>query len=125
MPSESVDLRKEVRDVFSNPDNRQLGDEYAKEIRENWREVNSSRGRSSILLLASIFAFELLARASISKASIVGLEIKDLTFPRLALPVISAYLFYDIVNLWTRHMNLREVHLGVVNTLHPDLYKKP
>jgi hypothetical protein len=124
MSPEFVNLRQATRDVFSKPENREYGGDYAKEVRENWKEVSSSIGRSAVLLLVSIFAFELLARASIDKVTIAGLEIKDLSFIRRALPVLSAYLFYEIISLWARHVNFNDVHAELIRTLHPDIYDK-
>jgi hypothetical protein len=106
--------------VLSNSDNHDFIEEYAKEMRQNWRDVCSSIGRtvSFIVLLAG--AFELLSRAAIAKASIGPFEIKDLSLVQKILPVFIAYFFYDLGNLYYQYSQFWTVHELLMKATHKD-----
>jgi hypothetical protein len=107
--------------VFSEPENRAYVAEYLKDIRQNFRDANSSLGRSITLIVLSMAIFELLARAAIAKASIGPFEIGDLTLVQRALPVIVAYLLYQTCSLFVTVYDFIKVHQELVEILHPDI----
>src|SRR5215217_4311837 len=88
VPADSQTYLEHVERVLSNPANRDFVEEYAKELRQNWRDVCSSMGRTITLIVLSAGAFELLSRAAIAKASIGPFEIRDLSLIQTSLPVI-------------------------------------
>jgi len=68
-----------VEEVFSKPENQAFADEYAKELRENHRDVAHNASRSITLAVVLAGAFELLSRASIDKVSLGPFEVSDFT----------------------------------------------
>jgi hypothetical protein len=113
-----------AQEVFSQAADREYASEYLTVLRENWREASTAMGRCAILIILSIITFELLARGAIEKASFAGLELKDLSLVRKALPVLTAYLYYDWIVLWIRVGDVQAVHAVILEGLRPKIAEK-
>ena len=120
MPAGSQTRLDHAERVLSNPDNIVFVEEYAKEVRQNWRDICSSISRTIAFIVLSAGAFELLSRAAIATASIGPFEIKDLSLVQKLLPVMIAYFFYDLANLYYQHSQYLTVHELVVRVTHKD-----
>jgi hypothetical protein len=92
----------------------------SKSLRQNWRDICSSISRTIALIVLSAGAFELLSRAAVAKASLGPFEIRDLSLVQKILPVMIAYLFYDLSNLYYQDSQYSAIHELLLKTTHKD-----
>jgi hypothetical protein len=81
--------------------------------------VDSER-RSVFVSLLVAFIYELFNRAAISNVEVGPFEIRDLSLVQKALPVVFAYLVYDLMVLGIRNVQSYEVHSEIIR-----LFDKP
>ena len=86
-------------------------------FREQWSAIPPALGRSLTRVLLLAGAFELIARGAVSEASLGGLKFEDLELLQAAIPVLVAYLFYDVVALTRQYLEFQEVHDSVIADL--------
>jgi hypothetical protein len=92
-----------------------------KELRENWLNTEKATGRSLLASLILMGVFELLSKAAVEKLSVAGFEVKDLSFVRNALPVIIAYLFYEMACHAALRANYEITHEKMMSSVDKDL----
>jgi hypothetical protein len=105
-----------VNQAFRNED--ATAEAFLQEVRQNWRDLPVAIGKAIARCIAFIALFELLLRGAVEKASISGLEITDLSLLRMAVPVIVAYHFYDIVVMSYVHLDFAAVHDALIRRRH-------
>jgi hypothetical protein len=122
----TIDPRKPrelARGAFTK-DNSEYLDEYLQAIRENWKDITSAANRTITRMLLAAGTFELVVRAASKKITIFGLEVTDLTLIRAALPVIVAYLFFELCFLIQLRNNYYEVHNSIIQDVYSHIYDR-
>lgn len=117
-PQELVDATFPSR---GKPADLEYSDELLSQLRESWRELNSSIGKTVLAALAQAALFELLARAAIAKAALGPFEIKDLSLIRMAIPVLLAFSFYELQLLTSLQRNTQSAYMALMGRLHPKI----
>jgi hypothetical protein len=93
-------------------------DDFLKELRETWRDLPLAIGKAITRCIVLMALFELLLRGAVESAPILGIKISDLSLLRIAIPVIVAYGFYDIVALSFLHLDFLAVHRALMRKRH-------
>ncbi|MGY1885229.1 hypothetical protein ACI799_08015 [Blastococcus sp. SYSU DS0753] len=107
--------------VFDDEHHRAFAKDYLKELLTNMREAESQY-RRSLLIVVSLGALFALARENATAAvSVFSLRLEDLT-PLLAIvPVITAYEFYNMLNIQYDHWHLRAKVSSTLREVYPRL----
>lgn len=117
MSRERMSISQAVEEAFKDVPDEML-DDYLETLRENWRQLPAAVGAAITRCVVLIALFELLIRGAIDKASVSGIEITDLSLVRIALPVIVAYYFYDIIVMAYTHLDFAAVHDALIRIRH-------
>jgi hypothetical protein len=90
------------------------------ELRQNWREAEKTQDRSFFAIVAGMVIFELAIRGDIAEASFSFVKLKSLGFLGPVLPVIVAYLYYQMCSLRTLTTSLLTVHDTILDAYFPE-----
>lgn len=95
--------------------------QFLADVRNNMREAERRTRRTTgyILLLATIF--ELIRRHGVSEATLVFVKLNSLDFALVAIPVVIAYLCYEIAGHVTDSNDLYWVHTKVIEARYPSM----
>lgn len=103
------------------------GEQFAKEdlayIRHRLELSTSYASRALTNTVALALIFELLVRAGISKISIGPFEINDLSFIRLLIPPLVAFLYMNAMRAMTDGLMLRQASVKLVELSRKDLWE--
>jgi hypothetical protein len=110
-----------VQRAFRGEGGADRGRNYAATLLATVKDISDAEKRSALLALLVAATFELLDRAAIVNAQVGPFQIKDLSVIQKALPVVFAYLVYDLVVLGLRFMYSRAVYLGITRLFDPSL----
>ncbi|MFJ6645833.1 hypothetical protein ACIQPS_09255 [Streptomyces sp. NPDC091290] len=96
---------------------------YLEEMRESWEGLSKNLSRSTVFYLLTAGLFELLIGSGQDlKASIAGFQFTNSETLQKALPVVSGYLFYDVVVLVWRWFDFEDVFRVFWVKFRRDLY---
>lgn len=88
--------------------------EYFQAMRGDLKDIADAERRSAVLALLSALMFELINRAAIADVQVGPFKLQDLSLIQKALPVLLAYLVYDLVTLAVRYGYCRAACIEVV-----------
>jgi hypothetical protein len=115
-----------VRDAFpiNTPEtSRSDAIEYCKALRETRRDTSTSMNRTLLVAIAVVALFYLSAQKGPEKMEWLGLEVQNLTAVKVALPVIFAYLYFEVILLAMRDSDMAELHSRVTEIAYPSVWK--
>lgn len=115
----SKNISEKTTEVFSDPDLSSYRSDYIKELRENWSRNNDTQSRDLILLVLLAAIFELISRSAVGKISIGPIEVSDLPIIAKVLPIIIAYLYYDIAVLAAWHDLFSSANTALMSLAYP------
>jgi hypothetical protein len=120
-------LSQRVQDAFTDDGkvtdlNRTDAIDYLKDLRPIWHDVSVSLNRTVMLIFALAATFELFRYEKAVKLSIVGIEFQNLTTIELALPVLIAYLYLEVVILVKKFMDIQTLHSEVLKIAYPRVF---
>jgi hypothetical protein len=121
MAESTMTLRERVEAVFSDPANREAGEEYIKNIREMWKDAEADSGRCLSRMFLALVAFELITRTAITKVSIAGFQLANLALIQKFLPVVVSYYFYELTQLSIRGSDYQDLFFYVSSKVWPAL----
>jgi hypothetical protein len=95
--------------------------QFLADLRNNMRdaEQRTRRINGSILLLATVF--ELINRHGISEATLFFVKLNSLDFALIAIPVVIAYLCYEVTGHVTASNDLYWMHTKVTEARYPSV----
>ncbi len=114
-------LSARVEDAFSDEDAVEFGDKYLELVLDAWKGIAATLRRTTILLLVSAVAFQLLISADVKEFSFGPLKLKDIAFAPALIPVVASFLLVDfvlLVNASRQHLNARTY---VMRKLYPAI----
>jgi hypothetical protein len=116
-----MDVGARIDDALSDEASRSYSTEYLSILTENWRELKTTVRKTLGLLLLAAGAFELIRSAQLTKATIAGLEISNFSNIEKLLPVVVAYLAFQVVVHHTVTVYYQRIHTRFHRILHPRL----
>lgn len=99
---------------------RNTAGQFLTELRENWRDTEKRQDRNFISLIIGIVAFELVVQGSVQEVVFGFLRLKSLFPATVALPVVVAFLFYQMCALRTASTVMRSIHEAVNEAYFPE-----
>jgi hypothetical protein len=114
-------LEKQVAKSFgAGQDAQAAAASYLAELRQNWREAEKSQDRCFLGIIAGMAIFQLSIHGDISEASIAFVKLKSLEFLGPVLPVVVAYLFYQMCSIQTLTISMLTVHNTILESYFPE-----
>jgi hypothetical protein len=110
-----------VDEAFSDPSEASYRSEYILELRDNWRHVIATHTRDVVLIVLLVAIFELTARSAVTKVSIGPFEVSNIPIVFRVLPLLIAYLLYDMAILDKWHMLMESAHAHLMRVMHPKV----
>jgi hypothetical protein len=117
----AVDISGKVATSLSEEPARLYAAHYLDLLTANWRELQTTLRRTLGLLALSAGAFELIRSAQLQEATVAGLKISNFSNIQKLLPVVVAYLAFQLVVHHTTTLYYQRIHTGFHQTLHPKL----
>lgn len=111
-----------MRDALDNADvSEAYVLQFLTDLRNGMRdaELRTRRTTGLILLLAAVF--ELINRHGVSEATLVFVKLNSLDFASIAIPVVIAYLCYEITGYVTDSNDSYWVHTKVTEFRYPSM----
>jgi hypothetical protein len=97
---------------------------YLVALRGNWHALTVTVSRTGLLLVALVVVFYLLSTpGAISGVALGPFEIQNPEVIRKAIPVVFAYLFYELALLGQRWENTRDLFRLLMERQHEALYE--
>jgi hypothetical protein len=103
-----------TQQAFSGEDGPSRARNYLGSLHASMKDIADAEKRSVFLSILVAFTFELFNRAAISNVQIGPFEIRDLSLVHKCLPVLFAYLMYDLMVLGVRYVQSHAIHTEIV-----------
>jgi hypothetical protein len=113
----------ELRHAFSEDLLPQGVSQYYDQLLHRIEDITGSVRRSVVWLLLITAAIELLNRTAISRLQVGPFEVSDLSVARIFLPLVGAYLVFDIIVTQIRNFYSRRLLYAINRTYRPTLYQ--
>jgi hypothetical protein len=97
---------------------------YLDILTANWRELTTTIRKTLGLLLLAAGAFELIRSAQVQEATFAGLKISNFSSIEKLLPVVVAYLAFQLVVHQTTTVYYQRIHTSFHRTLHQVLHEQ-
>jgi hypothetical protein len=94
---------------------------FLSDVRDNLREAGRRTRRTTGLIVLLAAVFELINRNGISEATLVFVKLNSLDFALIAIPVVIAYLCYEITGHVTDSNDLYWVHAKITEVRYPSV----
>jgi hypothetical protein len=114
-------VRQLVEAAFKGVNGPERGRHFLSALQVTMKDVTDAGRRSALLALLVMAAFLLLDRAAVTSAQVGPFQIKDLSLIQKALPVLFAYLIYDLSATGIRFLYSRAVHEEITRLIEPPL----
>lgn len=95
--------------------------EYLKALRDTWKDVSTSLNRTVFLMLGFAAAFELIVTGEGRQVNLAGFTFDDLATIQVALPVLVAYLYLEVMVYWMRYDDMHHIHVKVMRVVFPNV----
>jgi hypothetical protein len=99
-------------------EDKEQADQYIADLSGVWKEVSSSIRSTVILIVVAMTLFELLSRAAVEEMSFGPVKIKDLALVEKLIPVVVAYLFYQLVSQYLRWRSMEITYNYLMTRFH-------
>jgi hypothetical protein len=114
-------LDKRVTAALQEDASRAYAETYLALLTTNWVAAKDTARKTLAWLLGSAAAFELIAAAQLREATVAGLEISNFSTVEKLLPVVVAYLAFQLVVLHTMDAYFQRIHSSVHGVVHAQL----
>jgi hypothetical protein len=118
------DLRQRIREAFADQKQGDYAGEFSNILRDNWRELQSSLGKSMTLGVLLMATFVLLSGSAITELSLGPFKVTNLATISTFLPAAVAFSFYQSCVLTARIQDFKVAHNELMTILHKDLAEK-
>jgi len=115
------DLLKRFQQAFENPD-KVRAEEYQKTIEEIASKAAEKAERLTFLLLSLVMIFVLVTQGRIKKLDLGFVEIDDPSIILVTLPVLIAYIHYDLVTTLAKFDRLAIMYKVIIEKRHKSIY---
>ena len=89
-------LAEKIGDALSNTNTHGFAQSYLEAILTGMEKAESRFHQASLLMFFLFLVFELLTRAAISEVTVGPFKVNNLTLIQKGLPVVIAYLYYEL-----------------------------
>ena len=114
-------LDEKVSHAFGEgADGKNAAGQFLTELRENWRDSEKRQDRNFVSIIIGIVAFGLVIQGSVREIAFGFLRLKSLLPAAVALPVVVAFLFYQMNALRTAATVMRSIHEAVNEAYFPE-----
>jgi hypothetical protein len=101
----------------------EYANEYLAAVRNNWQVTQGTITRLSALLIAVAFIFELIISSKNSTVTLLGFDLSATAIVKVALPVVVAYLYYQITYSFIESGIYQSAHDRVLQEVYPAIYE--
>jgi hypothetical protein len=119
-----MDISRDVAEALREDASRAFAEQYLDVLTTNWRELKSTVRKTLGWLLISAAAFELIRSAQLREATVAGLKVSDFSDIEKLLPVVVAYLAFQLLVHRTTTVYYQRLHTQFHGTLHRRLRDK-
>jgi hypothetical protein len=116
-------IQRIIEEALESDDKHEFGKEYLNLVLEKYKEVTHDVRRRMVFILLLAGAFELFSRSAIAKLALGPFEVSRLSIVQAAIPLLIAYLFYEVCYLGAWSAELDDVYAAVVSVVHPGFYR--
>lgn len=114
-------IRARVRDALDADVSENYVLQFLADLRNNMRDAERRTRRTTGFILLFAAVFELINRHGISEATLVFVKLNSLDFALIAIPVVIAYLCYEIAGHVTDSNDLYWVHAKLTEARYPSM----
>ena len=114
-------ITERVKAAFRDEDTKSFGSEYLQMLLSNMKDNTEALSRSISFMLLIALMFELITRAAISDVQVGPFQLQDLSLLQRSLPVIFAYLIYNVLVHQLRTEYTWTAAQSLMRELHPSL----
>jgi hypothetical protein len=91
---------------------------------ENLKAADIQISRRLLVIIVSMVLFELLTQGSgIKSISVFGVDLNDLTFVQLALPVLISYLYMSFAGYFSAYSYIQDAYDAIIKAAYPELFQ--
>ena len=109
--------------AFKEPD-KVKAEEYQKIVEANATKAADSAERLTIILLGLVMLLILTTLGTIKKVDLGFVEIEDPFIILVSLPVLVAYIHYDLVTTLSKFDLLSVIHKAIIKQRHPPIHEQ-
>jgi hypothetical protein len=116
-------VKQKAEAVFKRDANEyEYANEFLSAVRVNWQATENSITRTSVFMVGISFVFEfIISSRKPTTATFLGFNLSASGFVKLALPVLIAYLYYQVTSWWVETLVFELTHEGVLSAVYPLL----
>jgi len=101
---------------------RAYANEYLAAVRGNWQATESGVTRGSALIVGIAFIFELVISSKSTPITFLGFGFSTTGIVKAALPIVIAYLYYQVTYSIVESIIYRSAHDRVLTEIYPPIY---
>jgi hypothetical protein len=114
-------IAERVKVAFVDRSAASYADKYLEALQTRVRESSDTIRRTALLTLLGLAAFELLSRSAIADVQIGPFKIQDLELIQKTLPIVLAFLLYDISVSNLKMVYAQRAHAKVMDIFYPSI----
>ncbi len=117
------DLVEKFQNAFGEPE-KVKADAYQKIIEANATKAADNAERLTFTLLGLVMLLILIVQGKIKKVDLGIVEIEDPSIILIALPVLVAYIHYDLIATLSKFDLLAVIHKAIIKQRHPPIHEQ-
>jgi hypothetical protein len=107
--------------VFPKID-KSAAERYLDALQAVWKDLSDLIRRQMLYIVIAVALFELLNRADVAEFAFGPVKVKNLAIIQKALPVLIAYLFYELQTMMIRWDRLETAHSELIKYLQREVW---
>jgi hypothetical protein len=116
-------IERQIKEALESDEKHEFGKEYLNLVLDKYKEVTHDVRRRMAFILLLAGAFELFSRSAIGKLALGPFEVNRLSIVQAVIPLLIAYLFYEVCYLGAWSAELDDVYAAVISVVHPGFYR--
>jgi hypothetical protein len=116
-------LVEKFQNAFSEPE-KVKAEEYQKIVETNATKAADNAERLTFLLLGLVMVFILIIEGQVDKINLGIVEIKDPSIVLIAIPILIAYIHYDLITTLSKFDLLSIIYKAIIRQRHSPIHEQ-